>query len=326
MSLLRAVDYSKWQGAVSLESHRQMAADGIEAAIPGLWHGIDANPHALNSLANAKRAGLLIGGYIVVVSRDARAAVREGKVAAGGHWKDMFSVAIDVEIRGITEANLANAFDEVRVQGQRPFLYTGNWFWDIWRAELGHYPDASDVGAWLAVYDGIKTLESAGTRSGYGPVIGHQYMGSTAAFGTTVDFNVFDRDWLMAGLGSPAPSAPAPSPEEEIIMGKIVDAAKIATSGILKMAQEAEAMIAAGRSVGPRGPKGDQGPPGPRGPQGSPGLGTTLRSYTVKAGDSLSGIADKFPGVSWRQIYDANRATIGSDPNRIQPGMVLVIP
>ena len=320
MSLIEVVDYSKWQGTVSLASHRAMKAAGIEAAVVGLWHGIDSNPYALNSLANAKQAGLMIGGYIVVVSRDAREVVQAGKAAAGGHWKDMFGVAIDIEIRGITEVNLANAMDEVVRQGQRPFLYTGNWFWDIWRSELGHAPrGAEKYGAWLAVYNGIKTLESAGTRPGYGPVIGHQYAGSTPAFGTTVDFNVFDRDWLLA-MQPPEPS-PAPPPGEEPIMGKIVDAMKAAGEQI-----ERDLASATQGATGPQGPQGPKGDTGPMGPPGPAGGGTAQRTYTVKAGDTLGAIANKYSGVTWQQIYEANKALIGSNPNLIQPGMVLVIP
>lgn len=53
-------------------------------------------------------------------------------------------------------------------------------------------------------------------------------------------------------------------------------------------------------------------------------------SYIVKKGDSLWRIAarpeiyDK--GDSWRRIYDANKATIGPNPNLIHPGQKLVIP
>jgi len=49
------------------------------------------------------------------------------------------------------------------------------------------------------------------------------------------------------------------------------------------------------------------------------------RTYTVKPGETLSGIGQLF-GVDWRRIYEANRATIGADPNLIRPGQVLVIP
>lgn len=49
------------------------------------------------------------------------------------------------------------------------------------------------------------------------------------------------------------------------------------------------------------------------------------RTYTVQRGDTLSKIGAKF-GVKWQAIYDANRKAIGSDPNRIYSGLVLVIP
>ena len=208
--LLRVVDYSKYQGTVSRASHRAMREDGIAGVIVGLWHGLDANPYALNSLANAKDEGLLRGGYTVVNNRSGRDAVRAAQQTAGGHWAQLFGVAVDVEIRGVTEAILADAFDEVLRQNQRPFLYTGNWFWNWWALELGHFPDASRVAAWIAYYNGIADLASVPSRPGYGPIVGHQYRGSTPAYGTTVDFNVFDAAWLRAW-----PKPIAPTAEEE---------------------------------------------------------------------------------------------------------------
>lgn len=51
-------------------------------------------------------------------------------------------------------------------------------------------------------------------------------------------------------------------------------------------------------------------------------------SYTVKSGDSLWLIAQRTygNGDKWRQIYDANKATIGANPNLIKVGQTLVIP
>ena len=46
--------------------------------------------------------------------------------------------------------------------------------------------------------------------------------------------------------------------------------------------------------------------------------------YEVKSGDSLSKIGQKY-GVSWKEIYEANRDTI-SDPDLIHPGQKLKIP
>ena len=51
------------------------------------------------------------------------------------------------------------------------------------------------------------------------------------------------------------------------------------------------------------------------------GAGNT---YTVVAGDNLTKIGQKY-GLSWQQIYDANRDTI-SDPDMIHPGQELKIP
>lgn len=55
---------------------------------------------------------------------------------------------------------------------------------------------------------------------------------------------------------------------------------------------------------------------------------STNQTYTVQPGDTLALIAQKFYGDGnlWQLIYDANRNTIGPDPNQIQVGMGLVIP
>jgi nucleoid-associated protein YgaU len=51
------------------------------------------------------------------------------------------------------------------------------------------------------------------------------------------------------------------------------------------------------------------------------------RTYTVKAGDSLSKIAQALTGDlhNWKALYEANRDQI-KDPNVIRPGQVLRIP
>ncbi|MFR9799472.1 transglycosylase family protein [Streptomyces sp. MS06] len=50
----------------------------------------------------------------------------------------------------------------------------------------------------------------------------------------------------------------------------------------------------------------------------------TTEMYTVVHGDTLSGIAaDEHVGGGWRQLYAANRRTIGSDPDLILPGQRL---
>ena len=54
---------------------------------------------------------------------------------------------------------------------------------------------------------------------------------------------------------------------------------------------------------------------------------TSMKTYTVKPGDTLSGIARKFLGHAdeYMRIFDANRDQLAS-PDDIRPGQVLKIP
>jgi nucleoid-associated protein YgaU len=54
----------------------------------------------------------------------------------------------------------------------------------------------------------------------------------------------------------------------------------------------------------------------------------TERRHVVAAGESLSKIAKQHYGDAgqWRRIYEANRQTIGENPDLIHPGQDLVIP
>lgn len=52
--------------------------------------------------------------------------------------------------------------------------------------------------------------------------------------------------------------------------------------------------------------------------------GTAEKIYTIKSGDTLSGIANKY-GTTWQKLYEKNKSVIGNDPNLINPGQVLKI-
>lgn len=54
------------------------------------------------------------------------------------------------------------------------------------------------------------------------------------------------------------------------------------------------------------------------------GGGGATEEYVVAPGDSLSKIGQKY-GVSWQEIYEANRDQV-KDPDLIQPGWRLKIP
>lgn len=50
-----------------------------------------------------------------------------------------------------------------------------------------------------------------------------------------------------------------------------------------------------------------------------------MASYTVQKGDNLSSIAKRY-GMSWQDLYSANKSAIGSNPNLIYAGTQLNIP
>ena len=58
------------------------------------------------------------------------------------------------------------------------------------------------------------------------------------------------------------------------------------------------------------------------------GVYLNVRAYTVKAGDCLWNIAKQLygKGSDYTKIYNANKGTIGSNPNLIYPGQVFTIP
>ena len=48
--------------------------------------------------------------------------------------------------------------------------------------------------------------------------------------------------------------------------------------------------------------------------------------YTVKSGDNLSAIAQRYHLSGWQPLYHANAHAVGANPNLIYPGQVLTVP
>lgn len=328
MELERWVDLSKWQGEVPGSSLRAMKADGITGICVGSWHGISPNPYVKSVLSRSRVVGLDTATYYVFNSRPGRETVERAIAACGQEqWDNCLFHAPDVEIRGITERILHDGLKATEDSGGWPIIYTGNWFWNWWTADLGRAPDFTAWPSWVAVYNGRPDLVIP-VAPGLGTLRIHQYTGSTQAYGTTVDFNVANKDWMNLARERfvtpprPEPELPPVQPPKEEIMGEILDLFTAAGKKI-----EADIAKAMTLPVPIKGDTGKTGATGATGPAGADATGgATQRTYTVKSGDTLSGIANEYDGVTWQQIYEANKVLIGSNPNLIQPGMVLVIP
>ncbi|MET9258017.1 LysM peptidoglycan-binding domain-containing M23 family metallopeptidase [Streptomyces sp. NPDC003717] len=58
----------------------------------------------------------------------------------------------------------------------------------------------------------------------------------------------------------------------------------------------------------------------------APAKAATAHTYTVKSGDSLSGIARaQHVSGGWKKLYDNNRDAIGGNPSLIRPGLKLTL-
>jgi len=66
---------------------------------------------------------------------------------------------------------------------------------------------------------------------------------------------------------------------------------------------------------------------GPSAGNGATAAGPSAKTYTVKAGDTLSGIAKEQLGSasSYMKIFDLNKDQL-TDPDKIKPGQVLKLP
>ncbi len=341
-TLEKWTDFSKWQGPVGATELGRMKADNVAGVWPGAWHGIDANRHAAATLATAAAMGMKKGCYTIINDRPGAWSVQRAFGAVGNaNWDRLRFVAIDVELRfsaGVDgERIIRDAAAETVRLGQRPVLYTGNWFWNWWALSMGHFPDVGGLPVIVAFYNGVPDLTSFPTRPGYGPIVGHQYTGSTQAYGTTVDFNVLDQAWVDARIAPPAPPPPTPTPEPpaeegDIDMGKILDAAVVAGNAIVRGAELTEAEIAKAMKL----PVAPTPAPAPTPtPSPTPAPAPTGTRYTVVGGDNLGTIALKYQSKWPRDLALWGRdgavavlaAHNGIDPNAgLSVGQVLKIP
>lgn len=198
MALERWVDLSKYQGDVPGASLQAMKADGITGICVGSWHGIDRNPYVESVLRRSRDIGLDIATYYVFNSRPGLETVERAVEACGSEWDKCIFHAPDVEIRGITERILRDGLDATVEAGGWPIIYTGNWFWNWWKLDLGYAPDFRGWPSWIAVYNGRPDL-SVTPAWGLGLLRIHQYRGSTSAYDTTVDFNAASKAWMNIG-------------------------------------------------------------------------------------------------------------------------------
>ena len=301
-------------------------AEGLEVMVQNLWTGGFASNKGIKAVAatnlkRARAAGLIIAAYANASPPDwwsIKIQMDNIKANAGAEWPNLVDFAVDVEIPRTNLARVTELSDALESEGKTAdVLYTARWFWSGY---MGNSLDPRWLrwDLWSAHYDWNPDIDFP--SSSYGPwvladLVGEQYTGTTNIEGQSIDLNNFIGDW-PTGTQLPLPEEPDEPPVEEGLMGKILDLATAFGKAI-------EAEVAKAMKL-PLPIKGDTGATGPAGKDATGG--TVPRTYTVRSGDSLGTIAGKYSGVTWQQIYEANKSLIGSNPDLIQPGQVLVIP
>ena len=192
--LVQAADVSVYTGPVS---HDQWAAakakHHIELAIVGSWHGSRSNEYAEATLHAARKAGLMTATYVVVI--DKPSAIGYGLEACGNEAEHLSFVALDIEVRGVTEKSIADSIRDVHAGSHRAAIYTGAWFWQgrlgnpKWAPhipalglELRRPPDTASGTTSDTAAGKVRQLSDISTRE------------PTTELGFSCDLSVFDKE------------------------------------------------------------------------------------------------------------------------------------
>lgn len=193
--LTKAVDVSLWSGAVSHGTWTHIKQLGYRLAIVGSWHGIHANTHAIDQFNEASNLGLHTATYVVLNDHKAHYSMDKARELCGDYYKDLKFVALDIEVDGLTTNTIEDAINIIKVDGLKPIIYTGKWFW---KGHLGNPKDFKDIPLWPSIYDGKLDLSFPINKrfGGWTKLFGKQYAGSATRLGIKADLSVFDTEKL----------------------------------------------------------------------------------------------------------------------------------
>lgn len=326
---MNGIDVSSWQAGIDLG---KVPADFvIVKTTQGDWY---VSPNADQQYQSAKKAGRLLGIYHYIDGRGGAAGEADFFIRNCKNYIKEALIAVDWEAEGNSQwGNEAYLEEVVRLIKQKtgvtPLIYSMQSRY----AQVNAVAQRQNAGLWIAQY---SSMDPTGYQAhpwnegSYSCAI-RQYSsnGRLPGYGGPLDLNIayMDRNaWKRYANPSGKAPAPAPAPKPKPAP-KPAPAAKTGTytvksgdtlSGIAAAHgttwQELQRIngLANANLIFPgqvlKLPGG--GKPAPQ-----------KRTYVVKSGDTLSGIAARY-GTSWQALAQKNGL---SNPNLIYPGQVLRI-
>lgn len=291
----KILDISAWQGTMDFAKAKKA---GIEGVMCRAAYSTAVDKKFYEFAADAEKAGVPIGAYVFstwhYASRNGNNnnKAREFALAEGKAFIDIIKkanvkgfVAIDIELESgqsclLTKDAMTNIVNEylalIEKAGYKPCMYTGiSYLYEKFNVDALKYP------IWCAFWAGGSTPEFPSGRYGDNmrrikdKICMWQYTSDGDGKKYGAGSARVDMNYLYADFTAGVKPAPKPTPQPT--------------------------------------------------PTPAPTPKPATNTYTVKAGDTLSGIAAKY-GTSWQTLYELNKAVIGSNPDIIKVGQVLTLP
>lgn len=366
----KVLDISAWQGTMNFATAKKA---GIEGVMCRAAYSTAVDKKFYEFAADAEKAGVPIGAYVFSTwhynNRNGanNNKARELALAEGKAFIDIIKkanvkgfVAIDIELESgqsclLTKDAMTNIVNEylamIEKAGYKPCMYTGiSYLYEKFNVDALKYP------IWCAFWAGGSTPEFPTGRYGdnmrriKNKIVLWQYTsdGDGKKYGAgsaRVDMNYLYADFVAGVKPAPKPQptptpAPAPKPTPKPATNTYTVKAGDTLSGIAakygttwqKLYDLNKKVIGSNPNVIKVGQvltlptKETVSKPTTTKPSTSkPATTTKTKTYTIKAGDTLTSIGKKY-GVSWQKIYEANKKVIGSNPDLIKAGTKIKIP
>lgn len=327
MSQIKVADISRWQGVIDWNQFKN-AIQGVVIKAGGGDAGIYYDPQLSRNKSEARRVGMPIWYYWYKGAAGTAAQQADAFLAAIGDLRDGEALVLDDENEAVINVSFVCAFaDRIKERtGRNIILYSNQ------ARFVGNLQPIKDrnIGAWSAKYGtNSGNPEGAPATAGILSVIMWQYTSRAVIAGVsanTVDMNIFygDQAAFVAYGGGKAvdttpsqPELPAPNPISgtyTVVKGDTLSGIAARFGTTYQYLAEVNGIsnpnvINVGQVL--KVPNAGNTVPTPSATQ-----------YTVKAGDTLSGIAAKY-GTTYQVLAQINGI---ADPNKINVGQVLTIP